>query len=101
MREGYVLGHGVRQFTPNGFGNWFGNPCREAGRARAPHGLRKAAAARLAKGGKSKKKSWLPKEIVRYTQRAQQRFLARNAFGKGHQLTTIVSHRSRMAIVGH
>src|SRR4051812_27907802 len=41
------------------------------------------------------------KEIVRYTQGAQQQLLARNAFGKGHQLTTIVSHRSRMAIVGH
>jgi integrase len=38
-----------RSFTANGFGNWFREKCDEAGLSHCTaHGLRKAAAARLA-----------------------------------------------------
>jgi integrase len=42
-----------RPFTANGFWRWFKSRCREAGVNRSPHGLRKAAAVRLAHAGAS------------------------------------------------
>jgi integrase len=40
-----------KPFTPAGFGNWFGERCREAGLRLNAHGLRKAAARRLVEAG--------------------------------------------------
>ncbi|NML75267.1 tyrosine-type recombinase/integrase [Rhizobium sp. S-51] len=43
-----------KPFTPAGFGNWFRDRCNEAGLAHcSAHGLRKAAARRMAEGGMS------------------------------------------------
>lgn len=72
-------------FTANGFGNWFRDRCVEAGVPGRAHGLRKAAASRLAELGASDREIMAitghatPKEITRYTKKAQQMILAGNA----------------------
>jgi integrase len=73
-------------FTPNGFGNWWRDRCNEAGlRHCSFHGLRKAAATRLANAGCSvnqvKAITWHRSlaEVARYTKAADQRRLARQA----------------------
>ncbi|SLN77258.1 tyrosine-type recombinase/integrase [Oceanibacterium hippocampi] len=77
-----VTGFG-KPFTANGFGNWFRRRCDEAGLPHcSAHGLRKAAAARLAEAGCSEEeiKAWTghrtSKEVTRYTRGARQKKLA-------------------------
>ncbi|WP_274627589.1 tyrosine-type recombinase/integrase [Arvimicrobium flavum] len=77
-----------KPFTANGFGNWFRDRCDEAGlRHCSAHGLRKAAAARLADQGKSEHEIMAitghqtSKEVTRYTKAARQKVLAARAFG--------------------
>jgi len=72
-----------RPFTANGFGNWFRKKCDEAGLPQcAAHGLRKAAAARLADIGCSIHEIMSitghesVAEVQRYTRTAQQKRLA-------------------------
>ena len=72
-----------KPFTNNGFGNWFGDRCREAGLyERSAHGLRKAAARRLAEWGATTEqiKAWCgwktAKEADRYLREVNQRKLA-------------------------
>jgi len=77
--------HGA-PFTPNGFGNWWRDRCNEAGlRHCSFHGLRKAAATRLANAGcrvdqvKAITGHRSLAEVARYTKAADQRRLARQA----------------------
>lgn len=77
-----------RPFTANGFGNWFRDRCDEAGLPQcSAHGLRKAAATRLADNGKSAHEIQAItghrslSEVQRYTRAADQKRLARAAAG--------------------
>jgi integrase len=77
-----------RPFTDAGFGNWFADACKAAGVPGRAHGLRKAAARRLAEAGASQQeiKAWTghssDAEVARYTQAANQARLADSAAGK-------------------
>ena len=75
-----------KQFTPQGFSNWFRDRCNEASLPQcSAHGLRKAAATRLANAGCSTDqikaitghKALV--EVARYTRAADQQRLARQA----------------------
>ena len=75
-----------KPFTSNGFGNWFKKRCREAGLPHcSAHGVRKAAAAKLAEVGCSDHEimaigGWKTlKEVQRYTKGARKRVLSDNA----------------------
>jgi len=75
-----------RPFSVAGFGNWFKDRCREAGlNGCSAHGLRKAAARRLAEAGKSAHEIMSItghrslSEVERYTRAANQEQLARRA----------------------
>lgn len=76
-------------FTAAGFGNWFRDACDAAGlQGRSAHGLRKAAARRLAEAGCSALQIGAItghktlKEISRYTAAADQERMARDAVDK-------------------
>lgn len=78
-----------KPFTANGFGNWFRDRCNEAGLPHcSAHGLRKAAAARLAELGASENEIMAvtghttSKEVVRYTRGARQKVLAASAMAR-------------------
>ncbi len=78
-----------KPFSANGFGNWFKKRCKEAGLAHcSAHGVRKAAAGRLAELGCSDHEimaigGWQTlKEVQRYTKGARRRVLADNAMDK-------------------
>jgi integrase len=74
-----------KPFSPGGFSNWFRDRCLEAGLPKhcTAHGLRKAAARRLAEGGCSANViaaitgHATLKEVARYTQAADQEQMAR------------------------
>lgn len=76
-------------FSPAGLGNWFGEACRDAGLSNcSAHGLRKAAARRLAEAGCSAHEIMsitghrTLKEVERYTRAAAQAQLAEAALAK-------------------
>jgi integrase len=78
-----------KPFTAPGFGNWFRERCNEAGLPHcSAHGLRKAAARRLAEAGCTEHEiasitgHASLREIVRYTKAADQKRLARAAIDK-------------------
>jgi integrase len=77
-----------RPFTDDHFGAWFRKRCKEAGVPGRAHGLRKAAASRLAELGAPEKEIMAitghstSKEIMRYTRGANQRILAGNAMSR-------------------
>jgi integrase len=78
-----------KPFTSAGFGNWFREQCDAAGLAHcSAHGLRKAAARRLAEAGCSAHEIAAItghaslREIVRYTKAADQKRLAVSAMAK-------------------
>ena len=78
-----------KPFAASGFGNWFRRRCNEAGLAHcSAHGLRKAAAARLAELGAGESEIMAvtghttSKEVVRYTRGARQRVLAAKAMSR-------------------
>jgi integrase len=78
-----------KPFTAPGFGNWFREECNVAGLPRcSAHGLRKAAARRLAEAGCTEHEiasitgHASLREIVRYTKAADQKRLARSAIDK-------------------
>lgn len=53
-KPAFLLTDFGKPFTPAGFGNWFRDRCNEAGLSHcSAHGLRKAAARRMAEGGMS------------------------------------------------
>ncbi len=78
-----------KPFTANGFGNWFRDRCNEAGLPHcSAHGLRKAAASRLAELGAGESEIMAitghttSKEVVRYTRGARQKVLAAKAMAR-------------------
>jgi integrase len=79
-----------KPFSPAGFGNWFGDCCRAAGLPLGfnAHGLRKAAARRLAEAGYTSKQIMAITghrslaEVERYTKAAEQVVLARQAISR-------------------
>lgn len=78
-----------KPFTANGFGNWFRERCDEAGLPHcSAHGLRKAAAARLAELGAGESEIMAvtghttSKEVTRYTRGARQKVLAAKAMAR-------------------
>jgi integrase len=78
-----------KPFTSNGFGNWFKKRCREAELPHcSAHGVRKAAAAKLAELGCSDHQimaigGWQTlKEVQRYTKGARKRVLSDNAMDR-------------------
>jgi integrase len=82
----YLVNEFGNPFTANGFGNWFRKRCDEAGLPNCTaHGLRKAAAARLADAGATAHEIMAitghktMKEIERYTRAADQKRLAASA----------------------
>lgn len=103
-----------KPFTAPGFGNWFREQCNDAGLPHcSAHGLRKAAARRLAEAGCTEHEiasitgHASLREIVRYTKAADQRRLARSAIDKvsakaeqklsnlGHGLTKRAKRRGK------
>lgn len=80
-----------KPFTPAGFGNWFRDRCDEAGLPHcSAHGLRKAAARRLAEAGctnqqiKSITGHKTDREVSRYTAAADQSRLAEQAMSAAY-----------------
>jgi integrase len=78
-----------KPFTSNGFGNWFRKRCNEAGLTHcSAHGLRKAAASRLAELGCTEFEIMAvtghttSKEVTRYTKAANQKTRADSAMKK-------------------
>jgi integrase len=85
-----------RPFTPAGFGNWVRDQCDAAGLPHcSAHGLRKAAARRLAEAGCTEHEIGAItghaslREIVRYTKAADQKRLAIAAMEKAKAATSI------------
>jgi integrase len=86
----FLVTAGGKPFSAAGFGNWFGDCCREAGMSVGfnAHGLRKAAARRLAEAGCTSKQIMAITghrslaEVERYTLAAEQVLLARQAIGR-------------------
>jgi integrase len=87
-KETFLLNGLGRSFTANGFGNWFHGRCVEAGVPGRFHGLRKAAATRLAELGSSEREIMsitghtTSKEVMRYTKAARQKVLAASAMAR-------------------
>jgi integrase len=83
----FLIGERGKPFTPDGFGNFFRERCDEAGLPKrcSAHGLRKAAATRLANAGCSTDQikaitgHKALAEVARYTKAADQQRLARQA----------------------
>src|SRR5262245_12348627 len=83
----FLIGERSKPFTPDGFGAWLRARCNEAGLPRhcSAHGLRKAAATRLANAGCSTDQikaitgHKALAEVARYTKAADQRRLALQA----------------------
>ncbi|ATU92756.1 integrase [Phyllobacterium zundukense] len=78
-----------KPYTSNGFGNWFRRRCDEAGLPHcSSHGLRKAAATRLAEADASESEIMAitghttSKEVSRYTKAKRQKVLAEQAFDR-------------------
>jgi integrase len=90
----FVLSDHGKPYTAHGFGCWFRNQCRAAGLdGCSPHGLRKAAARRLAEAGCSTHEIAAItghaslKEIARYTEAADRKRLAQSAMAKVRTLS--------------
>lgn len=84
-------------FTQKGFGNWFSDACKAAGVPGRAHGLRKAAARRLAEAGASQQelKAWTghktDSQVRRYVEAANQADMADAAAAK------MANQRGRLA----
>jgi integrase len=85
----FLLTHQGKPYTAAGFGNWFRDQCRAAGlHGCSAHGLRKAAARRLAEAGCSTHEiSAITghaslREVARYTEAVDRRRLAASAMVK-------------------
>ena len=87
-KETFLLNGLGRPFTAAGFGNWFHDRCVEAKVPGRAHGLRKAAATRLAELGSSEHEIMAitghttSKEVMRYTKAARQKVLAASAMAR-------------------
>jgi integrase len=90
----FLLTDQGKPYTAAGFGNWFRDQCRAAGLPGcSAHGLRKAAARRLAEAGCSTHEIAAItghaslKEVARYTEAADRRRLAKSAMAKVRTLS--------------
>jgi integrase len=90
----FLLTDQGKPYTAAGFGNWFRDQCRAAGlRGCSAHGLRKAAARRLAEAGCSTHEIAAItghaslKEVARYTEAADRKRLAQSAMAKVRTLS--------------
>jgi integrase len=90
----FLLTDQGKPYTAAGFGNWFRDQCRAAGlHGCSAHGLRKAAARRLAEAGCSTHEIAAVtghaslKEIARYTEAADRKRLAQSAMAKVRTLS--------------
>jgi integrase len=90
----FLLTDQGKPYTAAGFGNWFRDQCRAAGlHGCSAHGLRKAAARRLAEAGCSTHEIAAItghaslKEIARYTEAADRKRLAQSAMAKVRTLS--------------
>ena len=99
----YLVTEFGQPFTPAGFGGWFRERCDEAGLPQcSAHGLRKAAATRLADVGASEHQlmAWFGwtsiREAERYTKMANRKRLAQSA-GKLIQGTSIGKPETQFA----
>ncbi|ABE61221.1 phage integrase [Nitrobacter hamburgensis X14] len=87
-KDTYLLNGLGRPFTAAGFGNWFHDRCKDAKVPGRAHGLRKAAASRLAELGSSEHEIMAitghttSKEVMRYTKAARQKVLAAAAMAR-------------------
>lgn len=83
--ETFLVNTFGRPHKDRGFSEWFGAACEAAGVPGRSHGLRKAAAARLAELGASEKEIMsitghtTSQEVTRYTKAASQKLLAEKA----------------------
>jgi integrase len=94
-----------KPFSAAGFGNWFRECCDEAGLPQcSAHGLRKAAARRLAEAGCSNQQiksitgHQTEAEVARYTRAAEQEVMAKQAMkalSKGRKKGTTVANPKR------
>ncbi len=97
-------------FTPGGFGKWFRKQCNLAGLPQcSAHGLRKAAATRLANAGcstdmiKAMTGHRSLSEVARYTRAADQARLARQAMNmqlRAEQEQKLSNHQTRLDKAG-
>jgi integrase len=90
----FLLTDQGKPYTAAGFGNWFRDQCHAAGlHGCSAHGLRKAAARRLAEAGCSTHEIAAItghaslKEVARYTEAADRRRLAQSAMAKVRTLS--------------
>jgi integrase len=90
----FLLTDQGKPYTAAGFGNWFRDQCRAAGlHGCSAHGLRKAAARRLAEAGCSTHEIAAItghaslKEVARYTEAVDRRRLAQSAMAKVRTLS--------------
>jgi integrase len=90
----FLLTDQGKPYTAAGFGNWFRDQCRAAGlHGCSAHGLRKAAARRLAEAGCSTHEIAAItghaslKEVARYTEAADRKRLAKSAMAKVRTLS--------------
>jgi integrase len=95
--ETFIVSATGRPYTPESFGNKFRDWCNEAGLPHcSAHGLRKAAAAKLAEAGATTNEIAAVtghrtlKEVARYTAAASQKAMAGSAMGRITSATTIV-----------
>lgn len=94
-----------KPFSAAGFGNWFRECCDDAGLPQcSAHGLRKAAARRLAEAGCSNQQiksitgHQTEAEVARYTRAAEQEVLAKQAMralSRGRKKGTTVSNQTK------
>jgi integrase len=96
-----------KPFTPEGFGGWFRNKCNEAGLPRCSfHGLRKAAATRLADAGCNAMEiasitgHASLREVQRYTETRDRKKAARRAMSKLKTETEFANSVTRLAKKG-
>ena len=88
-------------FTDAGFGNWFGDACKAAGVSARAHGLRKAAARRLAEAGATtaELQAWggwkNATEVDRYIQAANRARLADSGAAKVSTAAQDVEKKTR------
>jgi len=89
----FLLTDQGKPYTAAGFGNWFRDQCRAAGlHGCSAHGLRKAAARRLAEAGCSTQIAAITghaglKGVARYTEAVDRRRLAQSAMAKVRTLS--------------
>lgn len=84
----YLVTECGKPYTANGFGNWFRRSCREAGILKSAHGIRKAAAIRVAENGGTTREltslfGWSSAKMAdHYTQKADRKRLGVQASAK-------------------